>query len=449
MNRNTKRNESLKRYCAILPIVIGCIGIGNLFMKITQASAYAVLDSRGVPTIAVSLMSDGHFAIGMSPSGASTGSHEAYEWRDGGESFGGKNIQKAIECFETIIAPQLIGKSWQSVASFDQWLIDFDGTSNFQKIGGNLAIATSISFLRLQAAIADQEVFEVLLAEFHYSDASAVVAPMVNVINGGKHAASGLAIQETMIVPMVGATTSEKIMIAAEIFGALKKVLTKHSMPTLVGDEGGFAPAIQSVSEAFDLIKEACDLTPYRFGEDIKLALDVAATELFHNDNYQLEGQTFSAAALVDFYQALTEKYPIISIEDPFAEDDFDAWQQLQDRIGHKVQIVGDDLTVTNVERMKLVQNKKLLSAMIVKPNQIGTISQTMAAIALAKQYGWKTIISHRSGETEDTTIADIAYAVSSPFIKTGSCSRSERLAKYNRLIQLDQRASRTRGKRF
>lgn len=435
------KSERQKRYCVILPIVLGCTGIDYLFMKITQASAYAVLDSRGVPTIAVRLASDSHSAVGMSPSGASTGSHEAYEWRDGGESFGGKNIQKAISCFETIIAPQLVGKSWESVAAFDQWLIDFDATSNFQKIGGNLAIAASISFLRLQAGVVDQEVFEVLRSEFNYPHAAAVVTPMVNVINGGKHAASGLAIQETMIVPVVGATTSEKVMVAAEIFGALKKVLTKHGMSTLVGDEGGFAPAIKRVSEAFDLIKEACDLTSYRFGEDIKLALDVAATELFHDGTYSLEGQTFSPAALVDFYQQLSEKYPIISIEDPFAEDDFDAWQSLQSRIGDQVQIVGDDLTVTNVERMKLVQAKQLVSAMIVKPNQIGTISQTMAAIALAKEYGWKTVISHRSGETEDTTIADIAYAVSSPFIKTGSCSRSERLAKYNRLIQLDQRA--------
>lgn len=408
-------------------------------MKITQASAYAVLDSRGVPTIAVRLVSDGHYALGMSPSGASTGSHEAYEWRDGGESFGGKSIQKVIACFDTVIAPQLVGKSWLSVAAFDQCLIDFDATNNFQKIGGNLAIATSISFLRLQASISGKEVFEVLRSQYDYPSTVAVVTPMVNVINGGKHAASGLAIQETMIVPLIGSTTSEKVMVAAEVFGALKKVLTMHSMSTLVGDEGGFAPALQPVSEAFDLIKEACSLTPYRFGVDIKLALDVAANELFHDGDYTLEGQTYSPAALVDFYQQLTEQYPIVSIEDPFAEDDFVSWQLLQERIGEKVQIVGDDLTVTNVDRMKLIQEKNLVSAMIVKPNQIGTISQTMAAIALAKEYGWKTIISHRSGETEDTTIADIAYAVSSPFIKTGSCSRSERLAKYNRLILLDQ----------
>ncbi len=417
-------------------------------MKITQASAYAVLDSRGVPTIAVHLASDEHHAVGMSPSGASTGSHEAYEWRDGGERFGGKNIQKALEFFATTIVPKLIDQSWESIVDFDQWLINFDATNNFQKIGGNLAIAASICFLRLQANVSGVEVFELLRSQYGYANITAVVTPMVNVINGGKHAASGLAIQETMIVPVVGSTTSEKVMIAAEIFGALKKILAKHGMSTLVGDEGGFAPTIQRVSEAFDLIKEACDLTPYRFGNDIKLALDVAATELFHDGNYQLEGKTFSATALVDFYQDLTEQYPIISIEDPFAEDDFDAWQQLQDRIGKKVQIVGDDLTVTNVERMKLVQSKGLVSAMIVKPNQIGTICQTMAAIALANQYGWKTIISHRSGETEDTTIADIAYAVSSTFIKTGSCSRSERLAKYNRLIQFDQRAE-VRDQRF
>jgi enolase len=207
----------------------------------------------------------------------------------------------------------------------------------------------------------------------------------------------------------------------------------------LVGDEGGFAPAIEHASEAFDLIAEACDSAGYRFGDDIKLALDVAATEVYREGKYHLDGMAMDAATMVDFYESLVKKYPIISIEDPFAEDDFAAWKLLQERIGQQVQIVGDDLTVTNVQRMELVQNQKLVSAMIVKPNQIGTITQTMNAIKLANQYGWRTIISHRSGETEDTTIADIAYAVGSPYIKTGSSSRSERLAKYNRLIWLEQ----------
>lgn len=408
-------------------------------MKITEAKAYPVLDSRGVPTVAVFLRTGDHYALGMSPSGASTGSHEAYEWRDGEPDFGGKGVSKAVNFFNQSLALPICEKEWGGCVSFDQWLIATDGSANFQNMGGNLAIAASIAFLRLASLVHGFEPYAALRNEFGFGQRSHVVTPMINVINGGKHASSGLAIQEVMIVPVKGTTANEKIFIGAEIFGALKKVMIKHNLSTLVGDEGGFAPAIKYVSEAFDLIKEACEAVGYEFGSDIKLALDVAATELYQDGFYHLEGKEMNAQTMIDFYDNLVQKYPVISIEDPFAEDDFGAWKSLQDRIGKRVQIVGDDLTVTNVKRMSLVQEQNLVSAMIVKPNQIGTITQTMEAIKLANQYGWNTIISHRSGETEDTIIADIAYAVSSPYIKTGSCSRSERLAKYNRLMWLEQ----------
>lgn len=408
-------------------------------MKITEAKAYPVLDSRGVPTVAVFLRVSDKYAIGMSPSGASTGSHEAYEWRDGDNVFGGKGINKVVDFFNKNLAPVICQKDWGGCVSFDQWLIATDATVNFQNMGGNLAIAASIAFLRLASLVHGFEPYAALRNEFGFEQGTHVVTPMINVINGGKHASSGLAIQEVMIVPVKGNTTQERIFVGAEIFGALKRVMTKYNLSTLVGDEGGFAPAIKHVSEAFDLIKEASELVGYELGEDIHLALDVAATELFHDGLYHLEGQKMAAKAMVDFYEDLVQKYAIISIEDPFDEDDFHSWKLLQERIGKKVQIVGDDLTVTNVSRMKLVQEQNLVSAMIVKPNQIGTITQTMQAITLAKKYSWNTIISHRSGETEDAIIADIAYAVASPYIKTGSCSRSERLAKYNRLLWLEQ----------
>lgn len=408
-------------------------------MKITRALAYAVFDSRGFPTVAVLLGQDAQYAVGMSPSGASTGSHEAYEWRDGEESFGGKNIRRALDFFHTQIAPQIVGRDWSSQLEFDQWLQTVDGTGNFKNVGGNVAIAASIGFLRLQALLSHKEIFAVLQEQFGYHQSSKPITPLVNVINGGKHASSGLAIQEIMLVPVIGTTTTEKITVAAEIFCSLKKVLAKKSLSTLVGDEGGFAPSIEHASQAFELIEEACTASHYRFGQDIALALDVAATELYSDQQYHIDGGDLSAEALVGFYQNMVKNYPVISLEDPFAEDDFAAWHSLYASIGNQVQIVGDDLTVTNVERMKLADDQKLCSAMIVKPNQIGTISQTMAAIKQAEQFGWNTIISHRSGETEDTTIADIAYATGAPYIKTGSCSRSDRMAKYNRLILLEQ----------
>lgn len=408
-------------------------------MKITEAKAYTVLDSRGVPTVAVFLRANEQYAVGMSPSGASTGSHEAYEWRDGGDAFAGKGVDKAIKLFNEKLAQLICDKDWGGCVSFDQWLVEVDGSANFQNIGGNLAIAASIGFLRLASLVHGFEPYAALRNEFGFEHTKPVVTPMINVINGGKHASSGLAIQEIMIVPVAGTSSTEKILIGAEVFSALKKVMSKHHFSTLVGDEGGFAPTIEHASEAFDLISEACEVAGYHFGTAIKLALDVAATEVFRDGQYHLEGVAMDSGAMVDFYEDLVKKYPIISLEDPFAEDDFAAWKLLSERIGQKVQIVGDDLTVTNVKRMELIQNQKLVSAMIVKPNQIGTITQTMEAIKLANQYGWSTIISHRSGETEDTIIADIAYAIGSPYIKTGSCSRSERLAKYNRLIWLEQ----------
>ena len=411
-------------------------------MKITQAKACQVFDSRGTPTIAVCLWQDQKYGIGMAPSGASTGSHEAFELRDGGDFFQGRGIQKTLQIFIEKIHDSLLQKDFASQQELDSLLQKIDGSDNFQNIGANTAIATSIAFLRLQSLVQGKEVYEVIGEQFKILNSKfkiPAITPMVNVINGGKHADSGFAIQEVMIVPVKGNTTSEKIAIAAEIFAALKEVMKEKGMSTLVGDEGGFAPTIKNVSQAFDLIQHACAKTQYKFGDDIKIALDVAATELYKNGMYLIEGTQLTAKQLVNFYKDLVTKYPIMSLEDPFAEDDFEGWSMLKEQLGEKIQIAGDDLTVTNVERMKMIKEKELISAIIIKPNQIGTISQTLEAITLANDYGWKTIISHRSGETEDTTIADLAYAVSSPFIKTGSMSRSERVCKYNRLIAIEE----------
>lgn len=405
-------------------------------MRISKALAYSVFDSRGIPTIAVCLESENSYAIGMSPSGASTGSHEAFEMRDGEKAFGGKGVMKAITIFNSKVVPHLLAKEFNAQSEFDQALVGIDGTENFTGVGGNTAIAASIAFLKLSARLANKEPYEVLANEWGYGlNRNHCITPLVNVINGGKHASSGLAIQEFMIVPRCGHTTVEKISCAAEVFQALKSVLKAKGWSTLVGDEGGFAPPIERLEQAVELVKSACNAGGFVFGKDILLALDSAATEFYRDGQYHLEGRVFGVEELVDFYLKSAKDFSIVSIEDPFAEDDFVAWKMLAARVPSDLQIVGDDLTVTNVVRMKMVQDQKLVSSMIVKPNQIGTITQTMAAIQLAQKYGWKPILSHRSGETEDTIIADIAYAVSAPYIKTGSMSRSERLAKYNRLI--------------
>ncbi|MBP7057535.1 phosphopyruvate hydratase [Candidatus Gracilibacteria bacterium] len=409
-------------------------------MHITKVQIYSILDSRGIPTVAVLLGTGSHFAIGMSPSGASTGRHEAVELRDGTAVFGGKDVVQVIARAKPLLWPAIVQLDFENQRAFDAWLRTVDGTANFAHLGANVSIAASIAFLRLQALEEGAEVFQVLRNQFpdaRFPDQ--VLTPMVNVINGGKHASGGLAIQETMIVPLGGGTIREKVMLSAQVFGALGQLLKQSKYSTAVGDEGGFAPPLQYVSQACELIKTATESLGLHFGKDIGIAFDSAASEFFQDQTYTLEGQTWNSQQLAAFYQDLTAKYPVISLEDPFAEDDWDGWQQLTKVLNKNVQVVGDDLTVTNVERMALVNSKNLISAIIIKPNQIGTISDTMAAIALAKKYGWQTIISHRSGETEDTTIADIAYAVQSKYIKTGSMSRSERLGKYNRLLYLEQ----------
>jgi enolase len=409
-------------------------------MHITKVQIYSILDSRGIPTVAVLLGAGHNFAIGMSPSGASTGRYEAVELRDGTASFGGKDVLQVIARAKALLWPTIVQMDFENQHAFDTWLREVDGTKNFASLGANISIAASIAFLKLQALENQVEVFQVLRTQFPEARFSEqVLTPMVNVINGGKHASGGLAIQETMIVPLVGTTIREKVMLSAEVFGALGKLLKQEKYSTAVGDEGGFAPPLQHVSQACELIQAATESLGLSLGKDIGIAFDSAASEFFQDQTYTLEGQTWNSEQLAVFYHDLSTKYPIVSLEDPFAEDDWGGWQQLTGRLGSGVQVVGDDLTVTNVERMALVNEKNIISAIIIKPNQIGTISDTMAAIALAKQYGWQTIISHRSGETEDTTIADIAYAVQSKYIKTGSMSRSERLGKYNRLLYLEQ----------
>ncbi|MCC5910298.1 MAG: phosphopyruvate hydratase [Clostridiaceae bacterium] len=407
---------------------------------ISDVYAREVLDSRGNPTIEVEVyLESGVMGSAIVPSGASTGAFEAVELRDGDKGrFLGKGVQKAVKNVNEIIAPELVDFDATDQVGIDNMMIDLDGTENKGKLGANAILGVSM-------AVAKAAAEELGLPLFQYLggvNAKQLPVPMMNILNGGAHADNNVDIQEFMIMPVGAESFSEGMRMCVEIYHNLKAVLQKKGLATGVGDEGGFAPNLASNEEALQVIIEAIEATGYKPGDDIKLALDVAATEIYDENEkiYKLagEGVTKTAEEMVSFYEDLSNKYPIISIEDGLAEDDWDGWKLMTERLGHKVQIVGDDLFVTNTERLERGINNKTANSILIKLNQIGTITETLDAIEMAKRAGYTTVISHRSGETEDATIADIAVAVNAGQIKTGAPARTDRVAKYNQLLRIE-----------
>ena len=403
--------------------------------KISYIRARQILDSRGTPTVEVDMALEGQKLVRSSvPSGASTGSYEAVELRDNTKDFLGKGVSKAVENINKIIANHIINSEFEGIIDFDKKLINLDSTSNKSKLGANAILACSLSFTKCLAQLNNKELFQSLYENSEYL----LPTPLMNIINGGAHANNGLDIQEFMIVPAGFESFSESLRAGVEIFMNLKKILNNKNYSTAVGDEGGFAPNLKSNEEALDLICEAIEKAGYKIGKDIFLALDVAATELFSDNKYSYNSKKLATNELIEVYEKLVNEYPIISIEDPLDEDDWDAWSLLTSKIGSKVQLVGDDLFVTNIERLKKGIENKAGNSILVKINQIGSISETIDAINLAKKNHFSHIISHRSGETEDSFIADLAVATGSGQIKTGSCSRTDRTSKYNQLLRIE-----------
>ena len=403
--------------------------------KISYIRARQILDSRGTPTVEVDMALEGQKLVRSSvPSGASTGSYEAVELRDNTADFLGKGVSKAVENINKIIANHIMNSEFEGIIDFDKKLINLDSTSNKSKLGANAILACSLSFTKCLAQLNNKELFQSLYENSEYL----LPTPLMNIINGGAHANNGLDIQEFMIVPAGFGSFSKSLRAGVEIFMNLKKILNNKNYSTAVGDEGGFAPDLKSNEEALDLICEAIEKAGYRIGKDIFLALDVAATELFSDNKYSYNSKKLATNELIEVYEKLVNEYPIISIEDPLDEDDWDAWTLLTSKIGSKVQLVGDDLFVTNIERLKKGIENKAGNSILVKINQIGSISETIDAINLAKKNHFSYIISHRSGETEDSFIADLAVATGSGQIKTGSCSRTDRTSKYNQLLRIE-----------
>ncbi len=407
--------------------------------QIVSVHAREVLDSRGNPTVEVDVVLDsGAFGSAIVPSGASTGFYEAVELRDGDKTrYMGKGVLQAVKNVNSEIAPQVIGKDSEDQKGLDTFLIDIDGTEQKSRLGANALLGVSLAVAKASAVEKKQELFERFAEIADLPSPNLLPTPMMNVVNGGAHADSGLDIQEFMVFPTGAPNFSEALRMGSEIFHNLKNILKKKGMVVAVGDEGGFAPHLSTNEEAITVILEAIHLA----GHDgkIQIALDCAASEFFHEGKYMVGGKALSAQELKDFYIDLTKKYPIISIEDAFAEDDFEGFASLHSAVGKKIQLVGDDLFVTNPKRVKMGIEKNLANALLVKVNQIGTLSETIEAVAMAKNAGWKCVLSHRSGESEDTTIADLAVGLGVGQIKTGSLCRSERIAKYNRLLRIEE----------
>ncbi|HJG32425.1 enolase [Jeotgalicoccus aerolatus] len=409
---------------------------------ITDVYAREVLDSRGNPTVEVEVLTEsGAFGRALVPSGASTGEYEAVELRDGDSSrFLGKGVEQAVENVNGIIAPELIDGEFSVLeqVSIDKMLIQLDGTKNKEKLGANAILGVSIAVAKAAADILGQPLYK-YLGGFN---AVQLPVPMMNIINGGEHADNSIDIQEFMIMPVGAATFKEALRMGTEIFHHLAKVLSSKGYSTAVGDEGGFAPNLKSNEEALEVIGEAVAAAGYELGSDIVLAMDAASSEFFNAEtgNYELkgEGKTYSSEELVDWYGELVSKYPIISIEDGLDENDWSGTKLLTDKIGDKVQLVGDDLFVTNTEKLVQGIEQGVGNSILVKVNQIGTLTETFEAIEVAQRAGYTAVISHRSGETEDTTIADIAVATNAGQIKTGAPSRTDRVAKYNQLLRIE-----------
>lgn len=409
-------------------------------MKIQKLQAREILDSRGNPTVAVRAFTEhGVSAEAMVPSGASTGVHEAHELRDDDKKrYGGKGVLTACKNVEESIFPAVKDLDIMNQRAIDEAMIALDGSENKSRLGANAILGVSLAVARLAAQVQGVELNESIRRGFQFSASEyRLPYPMMNIINGGVHADSGLDIQEFMIVPQQQ-RLSERVRAGAEVFHALKDILKKQGQVVSVGDEGGFAPHLPNNEAALQAIAEAVAAAGYTLGQDVCIAFDAAASEFFNNGAYVFDGKTCSAQELVDIYAGWLEKYSIISIEDGLAEDDWDGWQMLTKQLGQRVRLVGDDLFVTNVARLQQGIDRGVANAILIKVNQIGTLTETIDAIRLAQQHGYTVVISHRSGETEDTTIADLAVAVNAEYIKTGSLSRSERVAKYNRLMAIE-----------
>ncbi|GAA4665759.1 phosphopyruvate hydratase [Gordonia humi] len=403
---------------------------------IEQVGAREILDSRGNPTVEVEVvLDDGTFSRAAVPSGASTGEHEAVELRDGGDRYLGKGVTKAVEAVLGDIAPEVIGIEADDQRVLDQTLVDLDGTPSKSRLGANALLGVSLAVARAAAESAGLPLFRYVGGP----NAHILPVPMMNIINGGAHADNGIDFQEFMIAPIGAPTFKESLRWGAEVYHALKSVLHKQGMSTALGDEGGFAPDLPNTEAALDVIATAVGNAGLKFGSDVVVALDSASTEFFRDGAYQFSGSAQTADQMIEFYRKLVADYPIVSIEDGLAEDDWTGWAALTEAIGDKVQLVGDDLFVTNPERLEEGITKGIANALLVKVNQIGTLTETLDAVALAHNAGYKTMMSHRSGETEDTTIADLAVACSSGQIKTGAPARSERVAKYNQLLRIEE----------
>ncbi|MBI4228906.1 MAG: phosphopyruvate hydratase [Deltaproteobacteria bacterium] len=405
--------------------------------RITSIYAREILDSRGNPTVEVEVRcDDGSFGRAAVPSGASTGVHEAIELRDqDNKRYFGKGVLKAVKNVNNVLGKKLIGTEVTSQSLIDQTMIEIDGTSNKSKLGANAILGVSLAVAK---AAADSKGLP-LFRSIGGSSANILPVPLMNIINGGAHADNNLDIQEFMIVPLGFSTFSDAIRAGVETFHGLKSILKKKGYSTSVGDEGGFAPNLNSNAEAIECILEAIARAGYKVGKDIYLALDIASSELYKKGNYVIEDEKMSKDMVVDLYRNWINKYPIISIEDGMAEDDWNGWRILTKELGSKVQLVGDDIFVTNPKRLLKGIKEEIANSILIKVNQIGTLTETLEAIRIASNAGYTQIISHRSGETEDSTIADIAVATNTGQIKTGSASRSDRMAKYNQLLRIEE----------
>lgn len=411
-------------------------------MDIAKIVARQIFDSRGFPTVEADvILSDGSVGRAAVPSGASTGSGEALELRDGGTAYNGKGVSRAVANIERQIAPALQGADASNQRAVDELLIQLDGTDNKTQLGANATLAVSLAVARA-AAISKKQPLFMHIGEMAENKTFTLPMPMLNILNGGKHAAGSTDIQEFMIMPVGSNTLDRGLQVASEIYHALGKVLRSKGFATTVGDEGGYAPSVSGGSEeAVKLIAEAIEKAGYTLGSDVALALDVAASELIDQNGYDFarEGSRYTTDELIEQYVAMVREYPIISIEDGLAENDWAGWKALTERLGSSVQLVGDDLLVTNTKLLQKAIEQKSANAILIKPNQIGTLSETIDAVKMAQAAGWRTVMSHRSGETEDSIIAHLAVGLNTGQIKTGSFSRSDRVAKYNELIRISE----------
>lgn len=413
--------------------------------SITHITARQILDSRGNPTVEADVyLEDGTMGRAAVPSGASTGSHEAHELRDGDEAYGGKGVLQAVDNVMGDIAEAVVGQDSANQAEIDNIMIEVDGTPNKERLGANAILAVSLAVAKAEALSRDVPLYEYVAELSRDQRTPLLPVPMCNLINGGQHAANSTDIQEFMVLPVGAPTFFEAVRMSAEVFHALKGVLKEEGYGTTVGDEGGFAPTVKNGNrEALELLSRAVEKAGYKIGDDVAFGIDAAASEFYTpEETYNLasEGRVINREELIDLYQSLVDEYPLISIEDGLAEDDWEGWAALTARLGDTTQLVGDDLLVTNVSFLQRAIEEKAANAILIKVNQIGTLTETVDAVDTAHEAGWNAVISHRSGETEDTTIAHLAVGLATGQIKTGSMSRTDRVAKYNELLRIEER---------